>query len=160
MIRHIVAFDQVHGIAKNGVQPWFIPEDEQYFSAKTKTYGGNILVGSTTFRLFEHPLRERRNFVVTRHTEPLIGAEIVNDPESFLKSFTDDLWIIGGTEIFKQTMTVADELYVTTIEANFGCDRFYPEINNEFELVSKTDTQEQNGFRFRYEIYARTTKHG
>ena len=160
MIRHIVAFDQVRGIAKRGVQPWFIPEDEQYFVNKTKTHGGNILVGSTTFKLFKHPLSERRNFVVTRHAEPISGAEVVNDLEAFLESFTDDLWIIGGTEIFEQTLAMADELYVTAIAANFGCDKFYPQTDHEFELISKTDIHEQNGFRFRYEIYARTTAQG
>src|SRR5665213_2784251 len=100
MIRLIVALDRKRGIGKNGGQPWSIPADEQFFTEQTKLYGGNVLVGSTTFQTFKGPLAERQNFVLTRQSEPIEGVELVHDLKKFLDGFRDkDLWVIGGANV-------------------------------------------------------------
>lgn len=156
MIRLIAAIDRKHGIAKQGFQPWSIPDDEAYFTNMTKQNGGIILVGSTTFKMFQGPLRERRNFVLTSDKTPIEGAELVHNLEHFLKDMREqDIWVIGGANVYSQIMQMkrADELYLTRIEADFGCNQFFPEYGEEFELVSKSDLHEQNGFIYSYEVY-------
>jgi dihydrofolate reductase len=77
MIRLIVAHDRQRGIAKQGFQPWKIPEDETYFSEKTKSCGGIILLGSTTYKTLKGPLPDRKNYVLTSDKTPIDGVELV-----------------------------------------------------------------------------------
>ena len=155
MIRLIVAVDRKQGMAKKGFQPWFIPADEKFFTEQTKLYGGNVLVGRTTFKTFKGPLADRNNYVLTSQTEPIAGVEIINDLMQFLESFLDkDLWVVGGAQVFDQVMEagLADELYITHIEADFGCDQFFPNYE-AFKLAEKGDPQEKNGFIFYFAKY-------
>jgi dihydrofolate reductase len=156
MIRLIVAVDNMRGIAKHGFQPWHIPDDVAYFNEHTKSYGGDVLLGSTTYKTLNEPLAGRQNYVLTHNKEPIEGAQVVNDLEKFLKDFQGkDLWIAGGANVFSQVIAAsnADELYITHIEADFGCDQFFPEFEPGFVLMEQSDQHEQNGFIFRYAIY-------
>jgi dihydrofolate reductase len=158
MIRHIVALDAHRGIAKNGAMPsWHLTGDEAYFTRQTQLYGGQVLMGSGTFReaLRNRPLKGRTNYVVTRDPSAIPGAILVNDLQKFMADWprSRDLWIIGGSEIFAQTMHWADELYVTEIEADFDCDRFYPPYAETFELIRKSPPQQENGLTYRYCVY-------
>lgn len=156
MIRHIVALDREYGIAKHGVLPWSIPDDEKYFTEQTKTHGGVTLTGRATYDTFGgKPLEDRQNFVVTHSDDPIPGAVIVHDMDEFFREQQGDVWVVGGAEIFKQTLARADELYVTRVDATFKCDRFYPQFDDQFTLVSQSETKQQNGFNYRYEVYAR-----
>lgn len=158
MIRLIVAMDQKQGIAKQGIQPWHIPEDAAYFRDQTKLYGGHVLVGSTTFKTFEHPLSDRQNYVLTHDKNPIEGAMLVHDLHKFLNEFKDrDLWVGGGANVFAQVleMNMADELLVTAIEADFGCNQFFPPIPANFEHAEQSDLREQNGFIFTYNRFVK-----
>lgn len=156
MIRVIVATDEKRGIARDGVQPWDLPEDVAYFNAQTKTHGANILVGSTTFKLFDEPLAGRTNYVVTRHDDPIPGAIVVHDVRKFLQS-VDDIWVIGGAALYEQVIgeQLADELYITHIDANFGCDKFFPKYEPAYVLHTMGEPHEQNGVTFRYAVYSK-----
>lgn len=154
MIRLIAAIDRKHGMGKNGGQPWYIPHDERWFTEQTKKHGGIVLVGSTTYQTFGKPLEGRKNYVLKRDPSPLEGSEIVTDLEKFLNDFADkDIWVIGGANVFAQTVERADELYLTHIEADFGCDVFFPEYDKTHKLVEQTEMHEENGFIFSYAIY-------
>jgi dihydrofolate reductase len=155
MIRHIVAIDTANGLAKNGGMPWSIPEDEQYFTDQTKLYGGIVLTGMGTYKTFNEPLKDRTNYVLTHQTEPIPGATLAHDLDQFFLDVSGDIWVIGGAEVFQQTLDRADELYITRIEASFDCDRFYPDFTGKFTLTSQSALHTQNGFIFRYEIYRR-----
>ena len=160
MIRFIAAIDRRRGIAKHGFLPWYIPEDEKYFTDQTKTRGGYVLTGGITFRdtYHEHPLKDRQNYILTRDPKPIEGAIVVNDLTKFLKEFGDkDLWVAGGTQVFEAIMRAgkADELYLTIIDADFGCDQFFPEYETDYKLVEQGEPREQNGFRFMYAKYAK-----
>lgn len=161
MILFIAAIDRKRGIAKNGNMPWSIPEDERYFTTQTKTRGGNVLTGGTTFRntYKGKPLVERQNYILTRKDEPIPGATLVHDLDALLDDFKDkDLWVSGGAEVFKEIMDKgrADELYLTHIDADFHCDQFFPEYEDKFKKVEESEVHEQNGFRFTYAKYVRT----
>lgn len=158
MIRLIVAADQKLGIAKKGFQPWYIPEDDAYFSRVTKLNGGSVLVGKTTFKTFSRPLDSRNNYVLSSSSEPLDGATLVNDLDTFLRKYNDeDIWVIGGASVFEQVLKRGnvEELYITHIEANFGCDQYFPCYKSDFILREQSETHEQNGFKFSYAIYDR-----
>lgn len=163
MIRLIAAIDRKRGIAKNGAMPWNIPEDEKYFTTQTKTYGGNVLTGGKTFRdaYKSRPLAGRQNYILTRHKTPAKGVILVHDLATFLEEFKDkDLWVAGGAEIFKEIIDAgrADELYLTHIDADLDCDRFFPEYEGKFKLVGQSAVREQNGFKFTYAKYAYKAK--
>lgn len=158
MIRLIAAIDRANGMAKHGFMPWHIPEDEKFFTDQTKAYGGHVLTGKRTFveAYKERPLKGRHNYIVTHDPTPIPGATVVNDLERFLADFEPDLWVSGGGIIFKQVVEMgkADELYLTHIDAEFGCDTFFPDYSG-FTLVEQSEPREQNGFRFVYARYQR-----
>jgi dihydrofolate reductase len=159
MIRMIVAHDRQRGIAKQGFQPWKIPQDEKYFSEKTKSFGAVILVGNTTFKTLNGPLPGRKNYVLTSNKTPIDGVELVHDLAKFLKAYADkDLWVVGGANVYAQVLELrlADELYITKIAADFGCNQFFPTFGDEFKLIEQSDLHEQNGFIFTYELYSKT----
>jgi len=156
MIRLIAAIDQKRGIAKQGFQPWYIPDDEHYFSELTKQHGGKVLVGSITYRTFKGPLEGRTNYVLSRQQEKIAGAEVVKDIEKFFHDH-EDVWVIGGANVFAEAMELgyADELYLTKIEADFGCTQFFPEYEAKYQLVQQSDLHTQNGFIYTYCVYRR-----
>lgn len=162
MILFIAAIDRKRGIAKHGGMPWSIPEDEQYFTSQTKTRGGNVLTGGKTFRdtYGGKPLKDRQNYILTHQKESIDGAVVIHDLDTLLADFQGegkDLWVSGGAEVFSQIMQAgyADELYLTHIDADFGCDQFFPEYEDTFKKAEESETREQNGFRFTYTRYIR-----
>ena len=160
MIRLIAAIDRKRGIAKQNVIPWHIPEDQDFFDSETKKYGGHVLTGAVTFRVTYGgvPLADRHNYILTRETELIPGARVINDLAAFLPEFDDkDLWISGGAAVFDGVMELGygDELLLTHVDADFGCDRFFPAYEKDFKLVEKGEPREQNGFHYTYARYAR-----
>jgi dihydrofolate reductase len=160
MIRLIAAIDQQRGLAKGGVQPWFIPEDERYFIDQTKSQGGTVLVGHTTFENSFHgrPLAGRQTYVLTSRQLEIEGVTVIHDLAVFLQDFTErNVWVAGGAQVYQQVMEAgkADELYLTTIAADFGCQQFFPDYGAEFTLVSEDGLRTENGFIFSYQIWRR-----
>jgi len=158
MIRLIVAVDRKLGLAKRGFQPWYIPDDERYFKEQTKSHGGDVLIGRTTFEGFKNgPLAGRQNYVLTHSTELIEGVTLVHDLGKFLQDFENKgLWIVGGAKVFAEVIEAgkADELLITHIDADFGCDQFFPAYEDKFKLADRTEPEEQNGFTFYYARYA------
>ena len=160
MIRLIVAIDRKRGLAKYGKMPWKIPEDEQYFTDQTKTHGGNVLVGHTTYQTFKGPLAGRQNYILTHQNLSITGVDVVHDLAKFLEDFKNkDLWVAGGAKVFEEVMRTgkADRLYITHIDADLACDQFFPEYTNDFQPVQQSEPHKQNGFLF---TYARYNKNG
>lgn len=157
MIRVIVAVDRKFGIAKAGMQPWHIPDDEAYFSRQTKTFGANVLMGNTTLKTMGKSLKGRTNYVLSRSTLSNKDVVAVNNLEKCLEEFGDDnLWIIGGASLYEQVLgfNAVDELYITHIDANFNCDKFFPQFDaTEFNLQKQTEIKRQNGFAYTYAVY-------
>lgn len=155
MIRAIAAIDDKRGIAvddrpPHGI-PWDIPEDKAYY--RTKTSGSIIIMGHNTYGPFRRPLPDRRN-IVASHTLKKVGAgfELISNLEAFLLETNEDIWIIGGAELYRTALKYCQELYLTHVEGDFNCDRFFPTYDN-FMLKEKSPVHEQNGHRFYYAIY-------
>ncbi len=153
MIRLIAALDQNRGLAKQGTQPWDLPTDRRYFSDLTKTHGGVLLMGRTTYEVIGHALPDRQNFVATRNKDfAAEGVTPVHDIDAFLASHPE-VWVIGGGQIYAATLSHADELYITEIAADYDCDVFFPAFLNKFRPISVDSAQEENDVRFRFTRY-------
>lgn len=156
MIKAIVAHDDKLGIADEKGIPWHVPSDRRYIREKTE--GGSLLMGYETYLEFTQPLSSRQNYVLTDGLEPLRdGFEPVKDLDHFMKNPPADLWVFGGAGLFDRTLKYVDELYVTTIEGDHGCTKFFPEYRQDFEMVRQSPVQLENGIQFRFQIWRRKT---
>lgn len=166
MINFIAAIDKKRGMANNHGIPWAgkIPTDVKYFREKTE--GNTVLMGYGTYLEFDHPLPNRRNLVATGKTQKLIsGFEPIPDARGFLQDYTDkdrgpDVWVIGGAGLFTSIIDLADELYLTLLDGDFNCTKFFPKYEKDFELVSQTKPQIENNITFHFTIWKRLQKQG
>jgi dihydrofolate reductase len=126
----IVAMDRKRGIGIANQLPWRLPEDLAHF--KRTTTGHAIIMGRKTFDSIGRPLPGRRNIVVTRNPAwRHEGAMTASTPEQAraLARNEQEAFIIGGAELFAQTIALADRMIVTEIAGQFACDTFFPEVD-------------------------------
>jgi len=158
MIRLIAAIDQRNGIATDDGIPWQgrIPADTKYFRAQTAD--GTLVMGYGTYEELGQPFHNRENFVVSRSHRPELrpGFVAVADLLAFLRQHSHELvWVLGGAAVFAQSISVADELYITQLDADFHCTKFFPMFNDQFVLRSALAPDRENTISFRFEIWQR-----
>lgn len=143
----IAALSDNRVIGKENKLLWHIPEDFKRF--KTITSGHPIIMGRKTYQSIGKPLPNRSNIVVTRDTNfTAEGCIIVHSLEQGLeeakKINNEEIFIIGGGDLYKQGMNYADKLYLTIIHQKFDGDTFFPDYSDfktvVFEQKSKYDT--------------------
>jgi dihydrofolate reductase len=151
----IVAIDENGGIGKNGKLPWHLPEDMKFF--KEKTNGGIVIMGRGCFESIPEkyrPLPNRLNVVLTRYkTEQYPGCLVHNSildvlEDDYLVS-KDNVWIIGGGQIYDYFINIVDELWITHVTGDFDCDTFFPKIDNEI-WIGKPIASIQGGTIYKY----------
>ena len=131
MIFQIVAMANNRVIGKNNKLPWHFSSDLQFF--KKLTMGQTIIMGRKTFESIGKPLPGRVNFVLTKKNLKRSGITTFDSIESALvKVSTGRAFIIGGAQIFEQTMNLVDGIYMTRIYADFEGDTYYPEVPKNF----------------------------
>ena len=138
MIALVVATGKNNAIGKDNNLLWHLPVDLKFF--KSITLGHPIIMGRTTFDSVGKPLPGRRNIVVSRNKNLKIeGCEVcnsINEAIDLCKNI-DTIMIVGGEEIYRQSMQIADRIYRTLIDVSPEADRFFPEINlNEWKLTA------------------------
>ncbi len=156
MIRFIAAIDSKRGIANEHGIPWQgkIPGDVAQFRAKTE--GGAVMMGYGWYVEQQQPLPNRRNLVATTKPEQLrAGFELVADARKFLQEFDGDVWVGGGAGLFASTLDLADELYITQLQGEFGCTKFFPEFQGKFELKSESDPILENSITYTFQVWRR-----
>ncbi|WP_416729410.1 dihydrofolate reductase [Fictibacillus sp. JL2B1089] len=155
MISFVVAMDENLAIGKDNDLPWYLPNDLKHF--KNVTMGKPIVMGRKTYESIGKPLPGRENIVVTRDENyQAEGTTVVHSVDEVLKKETEELCVIGGTEIFKLFMPVADRLYVTEIHHTFDADTYFPEINRaEWREVSREPgiVDEKNKYPHDFVVY-------
>lgn len=151
----IVATDSKLGIGVDNKLPWRLPEDLAHF--KRTTSGHAIIMGRKTFESIGRPLPNRRNIVVTRNHEwQHAGVETVTSLDAARDLLNEELaFIIGGAEIYQQSMDLANELIVTEIQQEFACDTFFPVINPLLwkETGREKHYSEENNLHFAFVTY-------
>lgn len=157
MISLIVAMDKNRGIGYKGDLLTFLPGDLPRFKKITTNH--NVIMGRKTFEsLPKGPLPNRHNIVVTRNKSLNIpGVTIVNSIEEALKICKDDdeSFIIGGGEIYKESLLYADKLYITKIDKVFDADTFFPEITDVWELIDVEEKNDDLDMKFSYNTYTK-----
>lgn len=153
----VVAVDANNGIGINNQLPWHLPEDLAHF--KRTTSGHPIIMGRKTFDSIGRPLPNRRNIVITRNPDwQHDGVEAVTSIAA-AKALVGDApaFIIGGGQIFADTLAEADRLIVTHIDKVFDCDAFFPAIDPAQwkEVAREKHHSDANGFDFSYATYDR-----
>ncbi|MGA3146317.1 MAG: dihydrofolate reductase [Acidimicrobiales bacterium] len=136
MIRAIGAVDDRLGLSTDDGIPWKVPADVEHFRATVAS--SDVLMGYATYVEFEQPLPGGTNFVATRRGSTLRGGFVpVADLGPFLAQRVDaELWIIGGAKVYAETLPAVGELWLTRVQGDFGCTKFFPPFESNFELVS------------------------
>lgn len=139
-ISHIVAAAANGVIGANGKIPWHIPEDFKFF--KQTTMGHPIIMGRKTFDSIGKPLPGRPNIVVTRQKDLKIeGVHVCTSVEAALelctvrqKEWGEEVFIIGGGEIYRRTLSLTKQIFLTKVLMSVSGDALYPKIPiSEFE---------------------------
>ncbi|MAK31468.1 dihydrofolate reductase [Acinetobacter sp.] len=158
---HVVAMDQKQCIGKGNAFPWHIPADLKHF--KEITQDGVVIMGRKTLESMGRTLPKRVNWVITRDPNwQFEGAKVASSIEAALKGAAQDLqhtdkktlFIIGGGEIFKQTINIADRLELTHVELDVQGDAYYPAIPSQFNKVSsEKHFDDKTGIAFEFVSY-------
>lgn len=139
----IVAVSENNVIGKNNTLIWHLPADMKYF--KEKTSGHCVITGRKNYESIPEkfrPLPNRTNIIITRQKEYAApGAIVVSSIEGAIEKAQrlgeNEVFIIGGAEIYKQSMHLADQLFVTKIHHSFDGDVSFPEINSSIWKETK-----------------------
>lgn len=148
MISIIVAKSVNNVIGKDNTLPWNLPNDLQRF--KKLTINKAVIMGRKTFDSLKRPLPNRLNIVVTSTPERyksmsnLIFVSSLNEGINVSVEHKREIMIIGGGEIYKQAMEIADVLYVTHVFGISDGDTFFPEIGEDWISVDISDIQHDN----------------
>ncbi len=141
LVSLIVAISLNNAIGRNNQLLWHISEDLKYF--KKVTSGHTIIMGRKTWESLGRPLPNRRNIVISRSQKAIEGAEVFPSIEDALAACNTEgeVFIIGGGEIYKQTLPIANRLYLTIVAQMIDdADTFFPVIDftqwNELEHES------------------------
>ena len=162
IISQIVAASTNNVIGKNYELLWKLPNDMRHF--KSKTWGLPVIMGRKTLKsLHNKPLNGRLNIVITRQSNFSIeGAFVVSSIEEAIEKCKEEdyneVMIIGGGEIYKQTLPITNRIYLTRVNANLEGDTQYPEINeNEWSLKFQEyfDADEKHLYSYTFQTWER-----
>lgn len=165
ILSHIVAASENNVIGRDNELPWSIPEDTRFFM--TTTRGHALIMGRKTFESLPGILPHRLHVVITHDgsfAQSLGGkakredspVEVVSNIDQALElcrtqmgKWGNEVFIIGGGEIYKQTLSIVDRVYLTRIYDEFDGDVFYPAIDeNDFMEVKRDDHNGELPFSF------------
>ncbi|MDB5012317.1 MAG: dihydrofolate reductase [Daejeonella sp.] len=155
----VVVADEHNAIGKNNQLLCHLPADLKHF--KKLTTGNTVVMGRKTFDSIGKPLPNRKNIVITRQPDLTIeGCEVVQSIQQALQSSepNSDVCIIGGAEIYRQSLDLTDIIYLTRIHHTFEADAFFPEINSEIwkqTSVEEHQPDEKNKYSYSFITYNR-----
>lgn len=158
MISLLLAMDKNQLIGKDNDLPWRLPADLAYF--KRVTMGHPIIMGRKTYDSIGRPLPGRENIIVTRDTSyKAEGCKVIHSIEDIVKMSEEtdqELFVIGGAEIFKEILPHSDRLYITEIEEEFEGDTYFPAFDkDEWKIISKEKgiKDEKNPYEYTFLVY-------
>jgi dihydrofolate reductase len=124
----IVAMDEDGLIGRDGALPWRLPDDLRHF--RRLTLGKIVLMGRKTFESLGKPLDGRDNWVVTRDPRfSAPGAQVWTSLPAALEAAGErELMVIGGGEIYRQTLPLAQRIYLTRVHARLDGDTWFPAL--------------------------------
>jgi len=154
----VVAISENHVIGKDNKLLWYLPNDLKHF--KNITTGHTVIMGRKTYESVGKPLPKRRNIIITRQDITIEGCEVVDSIEAALALCADEeeVFIVGGAQIYKQSLHLTDTIYLTIVHKEFEGDSFFPQIaENEWKEIYREDYQsdEKNSLPYSFITYER-----
>jgi dihydrofolate reductase len=162
MLSMIVAAAENNAIGKNNDLLWHLPKDLKFF--KNTTWGMPVIMGRKTFESFNKPLPGRFNVVITSKKDwnadgvQVVVQDIAAAIEAAKTTNCKEIFIIGGGEIYKQTMPITDRIYITRVHTTLEGDTFFPGIDEaHWKKVSSEDFEadEKHQYNFSFELWER-----
>jgi len=164
IISLIVAASENNAIGKDNQLLWHLPNDMKFF--KNTTWGMPVVMGRKTYdALAGEPLPGRFNFVITRQKDWQPRNEKVTVTTSLQEALkgagaTDckETFVIGGGEIYKEAMPIADRIYMTRVHARLDGDTYFPSIDNErWQLTDNRDfpADEKHAYGYSFQVWER-----
>ncbi len=149
----IVAVSNNNVIGKNNQLIWHLPADLKHF--KQLTTGHTVFMGRKTYDSIGKPLPNRRNVVISRSVDKITGCEIATSWEEALQltQQENEVFVIGGAEIYRQVLPLAHRIYLTQIHQDFDGDTFFPSIDfQSWQETSREDfsPDEKNPFSYSF----------
>lgn len=154
MIYMIVAMDNNRGIGvQNGLLWPRLAADMAQF--KQHTLGKTVVMGGSTYRSMGGALPGRRNIVLSRSSDTLPDAEVVQGITPILElAKMEEVWIIGGQQIYELFLPFAEELYVTHVDAMYpNADTFFPEFEQNWRLLQTTPAPNDASVAYEFRKY-------
>ena len=162
----ILAADRNWAIGKDNDLLIHLPGDLKYF--KKMTTGKTVIMGRKTLESLPggKPLPNRRNIILTRADDfQVSGAEVLNSIEDVLHLIksgnlkSDEAFVIGGADIYKQMMPHCDKFYITKIYAELPADRYFVDLDqvDGLEITWSGPIEEYKGTKYQYVLYERRT---
>ena len=153
----IAAIGKNRELGKDNKLLWHIPGDLPRF--KKLTTGHPIIMGRKTFESIGRPLPNRINIVVTRDSNYNIeGVIVVHSIEKAIeeakKKDKEEIFIIGGGQIYEQVLPFTDRLYLTVIDAQAEADTYFPDYS-EFKKIISEETNESGGLKYSFLVLER-----
>ncbi|TAL14487.1 dihydrofolate reductase [Patescibacteria group bacterium] len=155
----IVAYDKNRGIGAANDLLWTrdLPADLRHF--KEVTTGHSIIMGRKTYESLGRPLPDRQNIVISRDLEPVEGFTVVRSlDEAYQMATSDDVYVIGGGQIYEIALDTVDQLLVTEVDEAFNAEVFFPATDlNVWQEVSREhhDKDDANKYNYDFVVYKR-----
>lgn len=160
MLTIIAAVSENNALGKDNQLLWHLPEDFKRF--KTLTSGHYIIMGRKTFESFPKPLPNRTHLIITRQPnyQAPEGCVVVSSLEKAMElcPANEEAFVIGGGEIYQQSLDIVDKIDVTRVHTTIDADTFFPEIDtNIWKLVFEEfhPKDEKHAFDFTFLTFVR-----
>ncbi|HET8690357.1 MAG TPA: dihydrofolate reductase [Candidatus Saccharimonadales bacterium] len=156
----ITAYDKHRLLGRGGELPWQgeLPADMQHL--RELTVGSSLIMGRKTFESIGRVLPGRINIVVSRQTIEIEGAVVAHSlDEAFAITETDNVFVFGGAEIYRQSLERVDRIYATEIAADFGIgDTYFPELPDDWQEIWREDhsKDQKNKYDYSFVLYRKT----
>jgi dihydrofolate reductase len=154
MISLIVAAAKNNAIGKDNQLLWHLPNDLKFF--KNTTWGMPVIMGRKTFEAVNKPLPGRFNIIITRQKDwkaegVIVAADLQDAIKKAAATNSKEIFIIGGGEIYKQGIEIADKIYLTRVHAELNGDTFFPVIDeSKWHLNASQDFAADDKHAFAY----------
>ena len=161
MISLLVAAAENNAIGKDNKLLWHLPKDLRFF--KNTTWGMVVIMGRKTYEAVDKPLPGRVNIVITTQPdwqrENVLSAKNLADAlQQAAATNCKEIFIIGGGEIYKQSMEIADKIYMTRVHATLAGDTFFPAIDEaKWNLKENIDFEadEKHAYAFSFQQWVK-----
>lgn len=150
MIKIIVAISENNVIGSDNKLIWSLPNDLKRF--KRLTEGSSVIMGRKTYESIGKPLPNRENIIISRNLNYKVdNCKIFNRLDSALKYCDNNCYIIGGGEIYKQSIIIADKINLTVVHENFTGDTYFPDfLNKGWKEVYRERNRIDNNHKYEY----------